>query len=316
MPFDYVPVSDVVPQQNLSLDRRDMTTVASKSPVDWAKVKAIYEKGANSKKGDGSARTFMGVATKKEVLAQFPNGAQVFGTADFLNANAQAVINGTGRAKGVGDSARKQLLDKALLTILYGEILEELWAAQEKVKQGNTDKAKGAPHNIDEAWAYYVGSKDGGKWNGPAGNAEKRENNFKLTGKIDEPLQRALAAAQAASIKGDGKALDAAVVQVRGHLNAIYYLSAIRYISNMVADTNVAERETHAAEGWGFLQAIRPAAETAFPGAKNAEAVYTRPGMQPATARDVDAVYAGLSNPKVLGALAIPAGLSFTKPPA
>ncbi len=315
----YTPVSDVSPQASLSLDLRDIAAVTGKSPVEWAKAKAIYEKGANSKKGDGTARTFMGVANKKEVLAEFPNGAQVLGSPDFLNASVQAALAGAGRAKGLGDGARRQLVDKALLAILYGEILEELEAARNKAKQGLTDNAKGAPHNVDEAWAYYAGAKDeGGKYGyALASTAGKRERNFKIEGKVDGPLQQSLAAALKASRRGDLKALDAAIAEARGLLNAIFYLASLRYVSNLASDTSAADRETHGAEGWGFYQAVRPAVAAASADAARAvESVYARPADQPVTAKDVTAVYQALNTPAALARLGIPKGLVFTAPPA
>ncbi|MBI3744728.1 MAG: hypothetical protein HY261_10665 [Chloroflexi bacterium] len=317
MAGEYTPVSNIEQQAQLSLDLRDISAVTGKSPIDWAKVKVIYEKGANSKKGDGSARTFMGVATKKEVLAQFPHGAQILGSADFLNANVQAAIAVTGRAKGLGDAARRQLVDKGILAILYGEFLEEMEAAQNKVKQGMTDNAKGAPHNVDEAWAYYAGAKDGdGKYGyALASTAGKRERNFKIEGKVDGPLQRALAATLRGAQQGDLKALDAGIAEARGYLNAIFYLASLRYVSNLAADATAADRESHAAEGWGFFQAIRPAvASASVDAAKTVESVYACPASQPVTAKDVTAVYQALNSPGVLQVLGIPRALVFTAP--
>jgi hypothetical protein len=160
----YTPVSDVEPQSNLTLDFRDigsiMAVAEKDQPVDWKAVTAVYEKGGNSKRADGSFRTLASVATNKAVLAQFPGAAELFGSPSFLDANVQAALNGTGRSRGVSDKARRQLVDKGIQALLYGQILEELEAAAAKVKQGNLDKGRGAPHNIDEAWAYYAGAAD------------------------------------------------------------------------------------------------------------------------------------------------------------
>jgi hypothetical protein len=315
MASEYTPVSNVEPQAQLSLDLRDITAVASQKPVDWAKVKAIYEQGVNSKRGDGSQRSFMGVAMNKAVLAQFPNGPQVLGTADFLNANVQAAISGAGRAQGLGEPARRQLVDKGLLAILYGEILEELEVARNKVKQGMTDSVGGAPHNVDEAWAYYAGAKDSeGKYGyALASTAGKREQNFKISGKVDEPLQRALAETLKAAQRGDLVAVDAGIAQAKGYLNLIFYLASLRYASILAAASSAADRETPGAEGWGFFQAIRPAVASVSPdAAKGVESVYARPASQPVTATDVTAVSQALNAPRVLQVLGIPRSLVFS----
>ncbi len=319
MPSDYTPVSNVEPQAQLTLDLRDITAITLKSPIDWSKGQWLYEKGANSKKGDGNNRSFMGVATKKEVLAVFPQGDENMGTPDFLNAHAQAAIAGSGRAKGVGDAARRQLLDKSLLSILYGEILEELDAARLKIVAGQLDVNRGAPHNVDEAWAYYVGAKDstGQHSIALASTAGKRERNFKLEGKLDAPLQQSLAAALKASQSGDVKAFDIAAAEARGYLNSIFYLASLRYVSNLAADTEESGRETHSGEAWGFFQTIKPAVASVAPlAAKAVEEVYSRPANQGVTAADVKTVYAALNDAVVVRALGIPKGLVIAAPPA
>ncbi len=264
MASEYTPVSNIEPQAQLSLDLRDISVVTRQGPVDWAKVKAIYEHGANAKRADGSMRTFMGVATNKAVLAQFPNGPQVFETADFLNANVQAAISGTGRAKGLGDQARRQLVDKGILVILYGEILEELEAARNKVKEGVTDNARGAPHNVDEAWAYYVGAKGGdGKYGyALAYTAGRRERNFKIEGKVDGPLQRALAETLKAAQKGDLTAVDAGIDQAKGYLNLIFYLASLRYVSNLATDRTVSGRQPGFVLEGGFINSTNRESKT------------------------------------------------------
>lgn len=318
----YTPVSDVVPQQNLSLDIRDIGALMNppdNKPVNWAAARAVYDKGGNSKEGDGSARTLASVATNPKVLAQFPNGAKVLGNASFLDATVRSAIDGTARAKGVGDKARKQLVDKAILAVIYGEILEELEAAQGKVKEGKLDNAKGAPHNVDEAWAYYTGAKDAkGEYSyALCSTAGKRERNFKIEGRLDIPLQKAIGACLQAAQKGDAASMDKAVAQTKGYINAIFYLASLRYMSQLVADTDPKEREVHLAEGWGFFQTLRPAvAVVSSSGADTVEAVYAGAATKAVTAQDVTRVYAALNSPAVLQALNIPKDLVMSKPPA
>lgn len=318
----YIPVSDVGAQGNLTLDIRDIGSIiaaAEKSqPVDWKAARAVYEKGGNSKRGDGSVRTLASVAANKAVLAQFPRAAELFDSPSFLDANVQAALNGTGRGRGVSERARRQLVDKGIQAILYGEILEELEAALAKVKQGNLDKARGAPHNMDEAWAYYAGAADaeGNRPYALSSTALKRERNFKLEGKLDTPLQRALASGLQAALKGDSRSLETAIGQARGYLNAIFYLASLRYASSLAATDDMATREIQLAEGWGFFQTIRPAVASASSDAATAvEAVYERPASKALPSGEVDTVYRALNSPPVLQTLAIPAALVIRSAP-
>ena len=321
MPFEYGPISDIEAQLKLTLDIRDIAAITGKTdkgPVDWMAARGVYESGGNSKRGDGSTRTLVSVANNPKVLAQFPKGEQLFGAPKFLDAHVQAALTGSGHSQGLSAPARRQLLDKGILAILYGEILEELDAAMEKVKIGNVDAAKGAPHNVDEAWAYYAGAKEGNaRPYALASTAGKRERNFKIEGKLDEPLQRSLSTALMASQAGQAKAFDEARTQTRGYLNAIFYLASLRYVGNLKDDTTAADREVHLAEAWGFFQTIRPAVAAAAPDAASAvQAVYSKSASQSFTTSDVHTVYQALNNSKVLQALNIPPGLTFQAPVA
>ncbi len=322
MAGEYTLVSDVEPQLRLTLDTRDMGVLMASAqkdePVNWSAVKEVYEKGRNSKRGDGSFRTLAGVAINPAVLAQFPNGAQVFGTPSFLDANVRPALEGTGRSRGLSDRARRQIVEKGVLAILYGETLEELEAARSKVQQGNVDNARGAPHNVDEAWAYYAGAQesDGSRPHALSITAQRRERGFKLEGKLDSPLQRALASALGAAQRSDLNALDTAIGQVRGYLNSIFYLASLGYASRLSGDTDVSVREVHLSEGWGFFQTIRPTVATASSdAAASVEALYTRPASRPVTDGDVHRVYGALNGANVVRALAIPSSLVVKAPP-
>lgn len=317
----YRPVSDVEAHARLALDVRDaqaaMAPAKEGKPVDWGKVTEIYERGGNSRKGDGSARTLAGVAQESAVLAQFPNGAALFGTNSFLDANVRAGLQGAGRGQGLSDDARRQLVEKGFLAVLYGKVLQELDAAREKIQQGNTEDAGGAPHNVDEAWAFYAGAQDesGARPYGLSATARKREADFGLDGKLDEPLQRALAEALEAARRGDLEAFDGAVKQVKGHLNAIFYLASLKYAGAAANDTEAGPREVHLAEGWAFFQTIRPAVAAASADAARAvEAVYSSPASTPLPSNAASTVYDALNRSDVLSGLGIPEDLVIRSP--
>ena len=88
--------------------------------------------------------------------------------------------------------------------------------------------------------------------------------NFQLDGTLDPVIQRALADALEASRSGDMDAFDAAVERVRGGLNTIFHLAAVRYTRVATRDTDESARAQHLAEAWAFYQAISPTVHEAY----------------------------------------------------
>ena len=310
----YTTLSDVVSHATISLDMRDIGNLlqAAKTDeaVDWAAITALYEKGANSVKGDGSVRTLESLATSGSVLAEFPGGAD-------LDGNVRAGLTGRWQGRDVDDLVRRQLINKGLQAIIYGKVLQELTAARSKIEQGNTDDASGAPHNVDEAWAFYVGAPndEGNRDWSIAATARSRAGNFGLNGRVDAPLQQALAQALDASRKGDLAAYDAAAEQVRGRLNTIFHLAALRYAKRAADDEEPGPRAEHLAEGWAFYQAIHPAVRSASASAASTvEGLFTQDPAGPVSTGSVDALYSALTEDAVVQALGIPSDVRVTSP--
>ena len=65
-------------------------------------------------------------------------------------------MSGAGTAAGASDAIRRQKVDKGITVILERKVLAELQAAVKKTRDGKTEPATGAPHNVDEAWAFYT----------------------------------------------------------------------------------------------------------------------------------------------------------------
>lgn len=319
---EYRPLSDVDAHAKLALDIRDaaalMAPATKSQPVDWAAVKAVYEKGGNSLKEDGSARTLASLATSKDVLAQFPDGAKVFGTASFLNANVRAGLEGIGRGAGISDNARRQLVEKGFSAILYGKVLQELDAARAKIQKGDLGNASGAPHNVDEAWAFYMGAKDnkGNYSYSLSSTAKKREKDFGLEGKLDSALQSSLSAAQKAAQAGDLAAFHKAKAQVQAQLNTIFYLASVKYAGQAASATEEGARQVVLAEGWAFFQTIRPSvASGSAEAASTIEAFYAGDASKPVSAEAAKQVVDALNSPAVLRALGIPRDMMVSAPP-
>ena len=305
----YVPVSNVEPHANLALDMRDIAELlnAAKSgdTVDYAAITNIYENGVHA-----GGRTLAGYATSDSVLAQFPSAID-------LDGNARAGLTGNWAGRQVSDLVRRQLTNKGLQAIIYGKVLQEMASARSQMEAGNLDDASGAPHKVDEAWAFYVGAADpeGNRRYSIANTARSREGNFKLAPKVSVPLAQALSDALEASRVGDMAAYDAAAAEAKARLNTIFYLASLRYAYLSSTDTDESTRAQHLAEAWAFFQAIAPIVTSASPPiADSINDIFTRDPSGDVSESDVDVVYKGLNDPAVIEALGIPSDVRVTSP--
>lgn len=229
----YTPVSDVDAHAALGLDAKEiralMEPATSGGTVDWAAVGSLFSAGKNSRKGDGSLRTLAGLAPDDPVTA--------------LVADAVA---GSGSSAGAPDTVRRQKVDKGITVLLERKVLDELETAAEKVAKGELDPASGAPHNVDEAWAFYWA-----EGNGPAATAAKRAGDFGRAGTVHEAVVAGLSAAQAAAVEGDEDALEAATGDVEAALDYVFYLATFKYL-------DTANDPVKRAEGETFYLGIKP----------------------------------------------------------
>jgi hypothetical protein len=268
-PGVYVPVSDVTSHAAIGQDaaaaRAAMEPAEEGGLVDWTAVAAAIEKGGASVKGDGTVRTIAALAEDHPALAA-----------------VNAALTGNGDAP-----VRRQQVDKGITVLLAAKVADELDAAAEKLADGNTDKEEGAPHNVDEAWAFFVAEDQG-----PAVTADKRAADFGLEGKVREPIIDALTDAQQAAIAGDEEAYTEAADQVRAGLNYVFYLATYKYLDHEADDT------VHKAEGMSFFLGIQPLLEAeASDAAEAIAAAYTD--------ADTQAGRAALNSPASIQALGL-----------
>jgi Low iron-inducible periplasmic protein len=318
----YTPVSNVDIYFDQTLDLRDLRAVMQPAtqgqPVDWAVASSIYEQGKNAKRSDGSLRSLKTLATDANVLALFPNTQALYGNASFLDMHLTDALNSTGSSQGLSDNARRQTVDKGVQAILYGMALQELGAAKTRVEQGNIDNSTGAPHALDEAWALVAGRPDdtGNLAHALLATATGREDNFNLKGKLRDPLVASFNAALRAAQAGDARAFKVEYEKIRGRLNAIFYLGALRYAKQLEADATAADRMVHAAEGGSFFLAIRSqVAAASASAAQTVQSAYTRSPNDSFPADMTAQVYAALNEAAVLQALAIPSDLVVRNAP-
>lgn len=270
---DYEPVSDVDAHAAIGGDIaaiKDLLAAAKEgAPVDWDAVGEVYEEGGASVKGDGTNRT---LAT----LVDAPDVTDRIG----------AAIAGTGELAGSSDGVRAQHVDKGISVLLQRKVVDELAAAEAKLADDDTDPASGAPHNVDEAWAFFTA-----EGNGLAATADKRAADFEREGQVREPVVTALAAAQQASLDGDGDAFTEAAAEVDDALTYIFYLATHKYLD--------ADDAVGLAEGAAFYAGIQPRLVAASPDADAAiTAAFAGDGSS-------EAGQEALHRPEVLEALAV-----------
>jgi len=269
----YQPVSDVAEHAAIGRDvakvRGLLAPAKEGGTVDWAAVGTTFGEGGASRKGDGSPRTLAGIASEHPATAV-----------------VNAAINGVGDGAGAEDAVRAQRVDKGITVLLAAKVLDELKAAEEKAGKGETDPGSGAPHNVDEAWAFFVAEDQG-----PAVTADKRAADFGRDGRVREPIVDALAAAQKAAADGDAEALRNAAGDVASGLDYVFYLATYKYLDH---DGKADKR----AEGETFYLAI---AEQVRSASAEADALI----VKAFASGDAAAGRAALHRPEVLSALGI-----------
>jgi hypothetical protein len=305
-------------QQDLALqaalDLRDLRSVINPAidgrPVDWERARAIYERGKNQARPDGSLRSLASLADD-EAQAAFPNGAAVYGRAGFLDGIIRDGLNGTGRAQGLSDDARRAIVDRGVQVVLYARGMRGLAVTKTKVEA----KAPDAAASLDETWAMIAGAPDseGLRSHGLLRTASDRETDFKITGRLAQPLEDAFIAGLASVQKGDAAAFTRQANDAVGLLNATFALTALRAAQRAEAATTAEARAVQLADGWASFQAIRAAVAAAREGAASpVEAALTRAAAEAFPASETATVTQALNDPAVRRALNIPDAIPLT----
>jgi hypothetical protein len=311
----YFPSTDQTQNLAIGLDLLDlralMSGAAGAGAVDWPAVLALYEDGRNQT-GPNGVRSLASLASAAYPNA-FPNATAVYGRQGFIDGFLRDAIGGTGRATGLGDNARRLIVDRGVQVVQYGLALTSLGAAETHVAAGSTAEAAAA---VDAGWAALAGARETSMPNnGILATGLAREEEFVLAGRLARPLEahlfQALVAAQQRKPDSVREALEAS----RAYLNTIFYLSVLRDAKVLAGDARAGDREVHLAEGWTFLQALRArVAAVSGPTAQRLEAAFTRDPADSYPAAETEAVYAALNESRVLQALQIPADFRFASP--
>ena len=228
----------------------------------WSEIAEIYANGSNSVKSDGTVRTIGGFAAgegKKHGVDTY------YGTPTPLDDFVSAALNGTGVWAGESDAVRKQGVQKGIMNqVMIAWVVHELNAALAKAADGNFDAATGAPHNWDEAWAFYHGSAPGC---GPFATANKRAKDFGTLGSdgetalANEGLLAAMIDGRDALLAGDEAGAISATNEAVKHVFITYAQATIKYAAKVYSDLEAGDTEAarvHQAEGWAFFRIIEP----------------------------------------------------------
>ena len=140
---------------------------------------------------------------------------------------------------------------------------------------------------------------DGQYPNSLAATAQGREGNFGRQGAIDVPLRQAMDRARQAADDGDAAALETATREVYSRLNAVFYLSTVRYIGRVLDDAQAGDHDslgTHQVEALGFYRSIQPDVAKADPTAGETIVAYLQAEPDQVTVQLRDQALAALNS--------------------
>ncbi|KAI8471515.1 MAG: Low iron-inducible periplasmic protein-domain-containing protein [Monoraphidium minutum] len=306
----YTFVSDVAGYLKVSNDVCEFDNALNQPTPNFAAAKKLYASGKNSKKSDGSIRTLKGLGTGDNSGEPFwDQYAKHFKSVTFVDDMVSKALDGVAPFKTTPlarrEVARKGVSSNLIMAYLMHEMDEAAY------KMGATppeiSDAKGAPHNVDEAFALYVGEKSECS---PWGISNKRGTVFDTmdtctASKANTAAVAAFNAALAAARKGDMKGFMAARAKVLSAFAVTSVQATIQYAEQMVANL-AAKKPTdeYQAEAYAFFRAVEPLVAQASASSAAAIVKLLMPGS-PVTATSAKQVTAALEKAY--------AGLGITK---
>lgn len=161
-------------------------------------------------KGKASGKKLKDIAsTPRDGEAFFEKYKKFFGSATWMDSFISDALAGTGRFAAISEDGRSEAVKKGIQSgLLLFYMMHELDAALRTLQtRSNADNQnEGAGHNVDEAFAIWVGDSPGC---GLYGVAERRANEFGTRGGCGSPGDANLAMVeQFTKLKGAAKAAD------------------------------------------------------------------------------------------------------------
>jgi hypothetical protein len=291
----YTPVGNVDEELRLAADYQDINALSAAvnegQPLPTDAIFAIYQNSPNLR-GTGQIRSLRAFARSDAAAQTFPEAAQFFGSSNFLDDTVIDTVTASGSAAGYTPLQQRPALQQAILRILSYASLQQLRAALPRAQVRATDPGTGAPHNVDAAWAIYVGPPDGGSYPRSLGAVARRlETRFHREGSIDRPLREALQRAQRAAANGSASELAAAQRDAEARYAAISYLATAQLLDDAAQAAESGNRNqalVSQAEGLHCYMTIQPVVARADSAADQAVVRYFRadPVALNATSRD------------------------------
>lgn len=255
----YQPVSDVAPHARVSLDLCEIGALLDARTVDYGAVAALYRNGRNSDESEGVKRTLGKFATEGRASEDTLGRYERFLGPRWLDNDVADAISATGPLAGASDAVRRQVLRIALRDqIMVAWALHELDAAVDKAAKGSYTKKSGAPHNWDEAWAYWHGEKPECS---PYGTADTVGKEFGVGAAVNRGIFVAMHAGLKSLLSKSAGGARTARDEVRRQVVIGYLQTVIR--SALAVDAALTagradEARLRQAEGWAYYRVIEP----------------------------------------------------------
>jgi len=256
----YSYASNVDAHRRVTLDVCEIKDLLDADPIDWDAVTERYVDGGNSVNSDDSIRTIAGFATADDRLHGLDT---YYDTPAPLDDWVRSGLDGGGSLSDVADGVRAQVVEKGIQNqVMVAWVVHELNSALAKAADGDIDPESGAPHNWDEAFAFYHGAAPGCA---PWATADSRAGNFGTVGAdgttalANEAIVEAMNAGRDALIDGDVDGATEAADEVVRSVVITYSQAAVRYATLVGGDVEAGELDTaaeHRAEGLAFFRVI------------------------------------------------------------
>lgn len=271
----------------VSKDVCDFEAALKRSPPDFAGAEKIYTTGGNSKKSDGSIRTLKSLTGPFTGEPFFDLYARFYGSPAFMDSQVMAALNGA--APFTSQPARLEGSEKSVETMLqWVYLMHELDEAAEKIRNNQLSASSGAPHNIDETWALFVGE---AKSCGLYDQVMSRAANFGTqttcsTAKATELALSAHIRMYRAAQEGDLRAFERARKDMERVMMIQCLQATLRYSNLMerdMRDKNDVLMADHQAEGFVFFRTIAPLVNMTNPATAREVLSIMTPGAPVAT---------------------------------
>lgn len=227
--------------------------------IDFTAIAEMYEDGKNSVNSDGSVRSIGGFASSEDRNHGLDG---YYEEPTPLDGFVRAALEGTGPFEGESAAVRRQGVQKGIQNqVMVAWMVHELNSALDKAADGDFDPAEGAPHNWDEAWAFYFGAD---RDCAPYVTGEKRAddfgtNNAEQTALANAAILEAMNDGRDDLLQEDADGAQAAADEILRNLAIIYSQATVKYADVAAEDVEEGDEEAarvHQAEGYAFFRVI------------------------------------------------------------